>query len=82
MIAEFKEERDAVRYRCFITKEWKLVEYQGAPFGELYHLAKDPKEEENLWFDMAFVPVKYELLRAMLDRADRGAFLAQRPCRC
>ena len=58
VIAEFKEERDAVRYRCFITKEWKLVEYQGAPFGELYHLAEDPKEKENLWFDPALVPVE------------------------
>ena len=82
VIAEFKEERDAVRYRCFITKEWKLVEYQGAPFGELYHLAEDPKEKENLWFDPALVPVKYELLRAMLKEADRGALLSQRPCRC
>lgn len=80
--AEFREERDAVRYRCFITKDWKLVEYQGASFGELYHLKEDPKEERNLWFDPAFEPTKYRLLRAMLDEADRHVFLAERPCRC
>ena len=26
---EFKEEKDAVRYKCFVTREWKLTEYMG-----------------------------------------------------
>ncbi len=82
VMAEFKEERDAVRYRCFIAKDWKLVEYQGAGFGELYHLKEDPGEERNLWFDPAYLPVKYELLRQMLEETDRHAFLSGRPCRC
>ena len=33
VIAEFKEEKDAIRWRCFITEEWKLVEYMGEKFG-------------------------------------------------
>lgn len=82
IIAEFKEEKDAVRYRCFISQNWKLVEYQGANFGELYDLKNDPKEKKNLWFELDFLPVKYELLRDMLEEADRHALLARRPCRC
>lgn len=82
VIAEFKEEKDAIRYRCFVTKEWKLVEYMGETFGELYHLAEDPKEEQNLWFAAEYLPVKYELLRQMLAEYERHDFLAQRPCRC
>ena len=80
--AEFKEEKDAVRYRCFITEEWKLTEYAGAGYGELYHLKSDPEESRNLWFDAEYVPVKYELLRKMLEEAENSAFLAERPCRC
>lgn len=82
VIAEFKEEKDAVRWRCFITREWKLVEYMGEAFGELYHLKEDGKEKRNLWFYPEFLPVKYELLRQMAEERDRHDFLAERPCRC
>ena len=33
-------------------KEWKLVYYPGKPYGELYNLADDPDEQENLYGDM------------------------------
>lgn len=79
---EFKEESDAIRYRCFLTKEWKLVEYMGERFGELYHLKEDPKETENLYFDPAYLPVKYGLLKEMLYESERHDFLADRPSRC
>lgn len=82
VIAEFKEEKDAVRWRCFITREWKLVEYMGEAFGELYHLKEDGKEKRNLWFYPEYLPVKYELLRQMMEERDRHDFLAERPCRC
>lgn len=80
--AEFKEDPDAVSYRCFVTEEWKLTEYTGEAYGELYHLKTDPGETKNLWFDTDFLPVKYELLRLMLEEADSRVFLAERPCRC
>lgn len=82
VIAEFKEEKDAIRWRCFITGEWKLVEYPGEAFGELYNLKEDPGEAKNLWFDAIYLPVKYELLRQMLFERERHDFLARRPCRC
>ena len=80
--AEFKEDPGVVSYRCFITEEWKLTEYTGEAYGELYHLKTDPGETKNLWFDVQYLPVKYELLRRMLDETDKRAFLAERPCRC
>lgn len=80
--AEFKEEADCIRYRCFITKEWKLVEYPGERFGELYCLAKDPGETKNLYDDPSCLAIKYELLKEMLRQQDQSDFLAQRPCRC
>lgn len=80
--AEFKEEADRIRYRCFITKEWKLVEYPGEHFGELYNLEQDPGETQNRYGDPACLAVKYELLKEMLAQQDRCDFLARRPCRC
>ena len=65
--AEFMEEKDAIRYRCFMTKEWKLAEYPGESFGELYHLTEDPKEQHNLWAEPEYLMIKYELLRQYLQ---------------
>lgn len=79
---EFKEETDAVRYKCFVTKEWKLTEYMGEAYGELYHLKEDPGEQRNLYFEEACLPVKYELLRMMIKETEKREFCAERPCRC
>lgn len=78
--AEFMEEPDAVRYRCAVTKRWKLTIYDGEAFGELYDLASDPGEENNLFFDPAYAPVISEL-QAQLPPMPRLP-LAERPCRC
>lgn len=80
--AEFMEEKDAIRYRCFMTKEWKLAEYPGESFGELYHLTEDPKEQHNLWAEPECLIIKYELLRQYLQEMQRQEPAAQRPCRC
>ena len=78
--AEFMEEPDAVRYRCAVTKRWKLTVYDGEAFGELYDLAADPEEERNLFFDPAYASVIREL-QAQLPPKPRLP-LAERPCRC
>lgn len=78
--AEFMEEPHAVRYRCAVTKRWKLTVYDGEAFGELYDLAADPEEECNLFFDPAYASVISEL-QAQLPPTPRLP-LAERPCRC
>ena len=80
--AEFKEEPDAVRYRCFITKDYKLVEYPGEAFGELYCLLNDPWENNNLYDDPGHLDVKYRILRAAMEEEEKNDFLAERNCRC
>lgn len=55
-------------------KEWKLVEYPRAmfpdeprPVGELYHLASDPWEIENRYYDLSLAGVVSDLRRALID---------------
>ncbi|MDX9957195.1 MAG: sulfatase [Clostridia bacterium] len=50
------------------NREWKLVHYLGEnQGGELYDLAKDPKERNNLWNDLSYADKKRELLDVLLS---------------
>lgn len=40
-----------IRQQTFVHDEWKLVCYNHADYGELYNLAVDPDQMENLWND-------------------------------
>ncbi len=80
--AEFKEEADCARYRCFITQDFKLVEYPDEEFGELYCLKTDPWENNNLYDDPAYLNVKYQILKEHLEQEEKKDFLAKRNCRC
>jgi len=42
---------EAVDKRCLRTREWKLIHYPNKPYGELYHLAEDPHELNNLYHE-------------------------------
>jgi arylsulfatase A-like enzyme len=42
---EYKEEPDRIRYKAWVTKEWKLAVYPGERFGELYDLRNDTGEK-------------------------------------
>lgn len=78
--AEFMEEPDRIQYRCYVTAEWKLAEYPGEEFGELYHLATDPHESRNLYS----LP-EYQEIRRKLEEClplEPVLPLAERPCRC
>jgi hypothetical protein len=54
----------------------KLVVYHGHARGELYDLAADPGEFENLWDEPAAQALKLDLLKRSFDAtalaADRG----------
>jgi arylsulfatase A-like enzyme len=79
---EFTEEKDAIRYRCFVTKDWKLVVYPGEEFGELYHLSEDPGENNNLYYDTAYSEIKFDLMKKWLEDMEFNEPMNLRPSRC
>ena len=50
------------------TRDWKLIHYPGAPYGELYDLKNDPDEFENLWAQPQYREARGEMERLLLDR--------------
>lgn len=78
---EYKEEPDRIRYKCWVTTEWKLVVYLGETFGELYDLRDDPGEKNNLFDDPACLSIKYELLNELLNDMERSEPVSIRPSR-
>lgn len=78
---EYKEEPDKIRFKCWVTDEWKLAIYFGETFGELYDLKNDPDEKHNLFADPAFAQVKAELMIDMLHDLERSEPVSVRPCR-
>ncbi len=69
---EYKEEPDRIRYKGWITPEWKLAVYLGEDFGELYDLKNDPGEKVNLFKAPKAQAVKNKLLIEMLQDMERS----------
>lgn len=78
---EYKEEPDRIRFKCWVTREWKLAVYLGETFGELYDLKKDPSEKHNLFDDPAYQSIKAKLLTEMINDMERSEPVSVRPCR-
>jgi choline-sulfatase len=53
-----------VRYR-----DYKMVYYPGKPYGEIYNLAEDPQEQDNLWDALEGSAIKRELKDLLLEWA-------------
>jgi arylsulfatase A-like enzyme len=49
------------------TREWKLVHYTKAKYGELYHLSEDPNELVNLWDDPKYATSRAEMEGVLFD---------------
>jgi arylsulfatase A-like enzyme len=49
------------------TKEWKLVHYNKAKYGELYHLSEDPHELDNLWADPKYAGARADMEATLAD---------------
>lgn len=75
---EYKEELDRIRYKGWVTSEWKLAIYLGETFGELYDLKNDPGETRNLFDDKAYQGVKMRLMFEMLEDMERSEPLSER----
>ncbi len=49
------------------TREWKLVHYPKAKYGELYHLTEDPHEFANLWHDPKYAGARADMEGVLFD---------------
>lgn len=49
------------------SQDWKLVHFLGEPFGQLFDLKADPKEERNVWDHSAHAEKKRALLDVMRE---------------
>ena len=54
------------------TAAWKLIHYPERPYGELYDLANDPDEFDNLWADAGYQEKRREMEGLLLDRLCRA----------
>lgn len=75
---EYKEEPDRIRYKCWVTPEWKLAVYLGEEFGELYDLQNDPGEKVNLFQLPEYQVVKNRLLIQLLNDMERSEPVSER----
>lgn len=53
----------------FFNGRYKIVNYHGKEFGELYDLKTDPNEFENLWDDIRYAQLKAQLIKQNFDSA-------------
>ena len=56
------------RMRTLVTQRWRMTIAQDDPYGELYDLAKDPHEMDNLFEDAAHRGVRAELMEKLAYR--------------
>ncbi len=56
------------RTRTLVTRDWRITVHQNVEWGELYDLAGDPDEIENLWDDPAHRETRAALTERMLRR--------------
>jgi uncharacterized sulfatase len=60
-IVENHHQPTTIHVKTFITDRHKLTIYYNQPYGELFDLAADPGEINNLWDDPAYAALKAEL---------------------
>jgi len=78
---EYKEEPDRIRFKSWVTKEWKLAVYSGESFGELYDLKHDPGETCNLFDQPLYEQIQLKLYRELLEDMERSEPISRRPSR-
>lgn len=49
------------------TKDWKLVHFLNAPYGQLFDLKQDPLENHNLWNSNSHQSIKQDMLNKMFN---------------
>ncbi|MFX3631524.1 MAG: sulfatase [Candidatus Pristimantibacillus sp.] len=54
--------------KCLRTDKYKLVVFEGEPYGELFDLENDPGEKVNEYLNPSYKEIKYKLMEIMLQR--------------
>jgi arylsulfatase A-like enzyme len=57
-----------LRIFSLVSQQWRLTVWEGESWGELYDLANDPEELENLWHNPHYAAQKSQLLWQMVQR--------------
>ncbi len=71
VFVECVDDPKAVRLKTVVTARYKLTHYHGQGFGELYDLQEDPGELVNRWADPELSSQRMDLLRRIIDFAER-----------
>lgn len=50
------------------TEKYKIIVPHGEDHGELYNIIEDPSEQNNLWSQSAYLQIKVELMKMLIDR--------------
>ena len=64
-----KGTHENINATMYYDGRYKIVNYHGADYGELYDHETDPNEFENLWDDPAYAAKKAELIKKNFDHA-------------
>ncbi|MCI3923790.1 sulfatase-like hydrolase/transferase [Paenibacillus sp. TRM 82003] len=62
IVCEFRHEPTTIHQKTYVDERYKLTVYYRQTYGELFDLAEDPQELNNLWDDPAAAALKSELL--------------------
>ena len=57
---------EVMKVKMLVTKDWKLLHYGSAGYGELYDVNNDPEDVDNLWDDPEYAHVRRELTDRLL----------------
>lgn len=79
-LVECVDDPHGLRLKTIVTEDRKLTWYAGQHYGELYDLARDPREKINRWDDPAYAAERARLLGRMLDFSEPNERRAPRFC--
>jgi arylsulfatase A-like enzyme len=62
ILCEFRHEPTTIHQKTYVDERYKITVYYNQTYGEIFDLAEDPQELNNLWDEPACAALKSELL--------------------